>query len=317
MRRHLLFALHLSLALITAGVACSALFSQAGEVELQAHQPAASRFLLSSGRVGHFPFSVALDSATGVAPHYAYRLRFTQQAQPACCKEVAINRPAWHGGYQFSLRAAGTSRAVFEVRADTLGLVLTGAGVAVLVLSVLALWAWRLAWRSRRRALLPLLCAAAFALVYTWHRGSLALPPVLQTPWLAVHVSLCAAAYALFFALWVIALRAVCHRNAAVYACALRRVDALLPWGVGLLSLGIAVGGVWAQCAWGRFWGWDAKETCALATLLVYALPLHARYIRPLRSARVRLAYLACAFVAVLITYFGANYLFPGLHSYA
>jgi cytochrome c-type biogenesis protein CcsB len=85
-------------------------------------------------------------------------------------------------------------------------------------------------------------------------------------------------------------------------------------FGFLFLSIGIISGAVWANSAWGRYWGWDPKETWSLITWFVYATLLHARMMRGWRGKRI--AYLSLVgFAAVIFTYFGVN-LLPGLHSY-
>jgi cytochrome c-type biogenesis protein CcsB len=85
-------------------------------------------------------------------------------------------------------------------------------------------------------------------------------------------------------------------------------------FGFLFLSIGIISGAVWANSAWGRYWGWDPKETWSLITWFIYATLLHARMMRGWHGRRI--AYLSLVgFAAVLFTYFGVN-LLPGLHSY-
>ena len=85
-------------------------------------------------------------------------------------------------------------------------------------------------------------------------------------------------------------------------------------FGFLFLSVGIITGAVWANSAWGRYWGWDPKETWSLITWFIYATLLHARMMRGWRGKRI--AYLSLlGFAAVIFTYFGVN-LLPGLHSY-
>jgi cytochrome c-type biogenesis protein CcsB len=85
-------------------------------------------------------------------------------------------------------------------------------------------------------------------------------------------------------------------------------------FGFLFLSVGIISGAVWANSAWGRYWGWDPKETWSLITWFIYATLLHARLMRGWRGRRI--AYLSLVgFSAVVFTYFGVN-LLPGLHSY-
>lgn len=87
-----------------------------------------------------------------------------------------------------------------------------------------------------------------------------------------------------------------------------------LKFGFPVLTLGIISGAIWAEYAWGRYWGWDPKETWSLITWFVYATLLHARMMRGWRGRRI--AWLSIlGFGAVLFTYFGVN-LLPGLHSY-
>jgi cytochrome c-type biogenesis protein CcsB len=86
--------------------------------------------------------------------------------------------------------------------------------------------------------------------------------------------------------------------------------------GFPLLTLGIALGAYWANSAWGRYWGWDPKETSALLTWFVYAAYLHARGLRGWEGRRAAWL-LIVAFAAVMFTYFAVNFVFSGLHSYA
>jgi cytochrome c-type biogenesis protein CcsB len=86
--------------------------------------------------------------------------------------------------------------------------------------------------------------------------------------------------------------------------------------GFPLLTLGIALGAYWANSAWGRYWGWDPKETAALFTWLVYAGYLHAHGLRGWEGNRAAWLLIG-GFGAVLFTYFAVNFVFSGLHSYA
>ncbi len=86
--------------------------------------------------------------------------------------------------------------------------------------------------------------------------------------------------------------------------------------GFPFLAMGILSGSVWANKAWGRYWGWDPKETWSLITWLIYAFYLHARFVKGWKGTA--LAWCAVVgFLGVLFTYFGVNYLLSGLHSYA
>mgnify|MGYP000014353767 FL=1 len=87
--------------------------------------------------------------------------------------------------------------------------------------------------------------------------------------------------------------------------------------GLVMLTIGNFLGGQWANESWGRYWGWDPKETWALISIMLYAFVLHMRLIPGLRS---RLAFnfaSALAYLSIMMTYFGVNFYLSGLHSYA
>jgi cytochrome c-type biogenesis protein CcsB len=86
--------------------------------------------------------------------------------------------------------------------------------------------------------------------------------------------------------------------------------------GFPMLTLGITLGAYWGYSAWGRYWGWDPKETSALMTWLIYAGYLHARNLRGWRGPGAAWV-LVVGFAAVLFTYFAVNLWVSGLHSYA
>ena len=86
--------------------------------------------------------------------------------------------------------------------------------------------------------------------------------------------------------------------------------------GFPFLTLTIVLGALWAEVAWGRYWGWDPKETASLVTWLIYGAYLHARVVRGWRGRRAAIL-LVVGFAATLFTFFGVNLLLPGLHSYS
>ena len=142
------------------------------------------------------------------------------------------------------------------------------------------------------------------------------LMPVLQSPLLSIHVMTVMCAYALFALQMLLGIYAFGAPNSN-----LERITALsqllLYPAVFLLTIGIFLGAVWANVSWGNYWSWDPKESWALITLIVYAVPLHKSSISRFRSTRFYHIYMICAFLAVIITYFGVNYLLGGMHSYA
>ena len=104
----------------------------------------------------------------------------------------------------------------------------------------------------------------------------------------------------------------------ALYAILLFRPDrTLLIWAEILLGTGIALGSIWAKNAWGTYWSWDPKETWALITFIVYIYPLFPDTLTWFRSTSHQKWYLRFAFLTILMTYFGCNYILTGMHSYA
>jgi len=87
--------------------------------------------------------------------------------------------------------------------------------------------------------------------------------------------------------------------------------------GLFMLSIGTYLGGVWANESWGRYWGWDAKETWALVSILVYAFILHMRFVPGLKGAFAFNFASLFGLASIIMTYYGVNYYLSGLHSYA
>lgn len=144
------------------------------------------------------------------------------------------------------------------------------------------------------------------------------LMPVLQSPLLSIHVAVIMMAYALLAFLMLNGVMALALRHNAQQVQRLYVVgQMLLVPAVFLLAVGIFVGAVWANVSWGSYWSWDPKETWALITLVVYAMALHTKslpcFFRPVFFH----AFCVCAFLSVIITYFGVNFLLGGMHSYA
>lgn len=142
--------------------------------------------------------------------------------------------------------------------------------------------------------------------------------PVLSSPLLSLHVMTIMTSYAVFAIMMLNSLTAlIIGQRRPAYAQLADVSEILLYPGVFLLGIGIFIGAVWANQSWGRYWGWDPKETWALITFFVYALPLHVLSFPQFHKAKIRHFYFLIAFMFVLITYFGVNYFLSGLHSYA
>lgn len=153
------------------------------------------------------------------------------------------------------------------------------------------------------------------------------LVPVLKSYWLTIHVSMEAGSYGFLILgalIGVLNLVLMIFTTPANKERLYRTIQELtltsemtLIAGLFIISIGTYLGGVWANESWGRYWGWDAKETWALVTILVYAFILHMRLIPGLRGAYAFNLATLFGFASVMMTYFGVNYYLSGLHSYA
>ncbi len=153
------------------------------------------------------------------------------------------------------------------------------------------------------------------------------LVPVLKSYWLTIHVSLEAGSYgflmlgAIIGVLNLIFMIFGTGKNSKnVYRIVKEMThisEMTLIGGLVMVSVGTYLGGVWANESWGRYWGWDAKETWALVTILVYAFILHMRFIPGFRGVYAFNVATLFGWASVVMTYFGVNYYLSGLHSYA
>lgn len=147
------------------------------------------------------------------------------------------------------------------------------------------------------------------------------LMPVLHSPWLSIHVVTIMIAYSLFAFVMMNGVTAFIVRfsgaNRSDIIEYLQIVSKIMLYpAIFLLAIGIFIGAVWANVSWGRYWGWDPKEVWALITMLVYSAALHSASLPWLRRAMTFHLFCILAFLTVLITYFGVNFLLGGVHSY-
>lgn len=154
------------------------------------------------------------------------------------------------------------------------------------------------------------------------------LEPVLKSYWLVIHVAAITISYGFFGLGFILGLinmmnyllvRKGNEKQVGINITELTYINELtLTIGIILATIGTFLGGVWANESWGRYWGWDAKETWAMVIVLVYAIVLHLRFIPGLRGRFAFNVASILAFSSVLMTFFGVNYyLSKGLHSYA
>ena len=151
--------------------------------------------------------------------------------------------------------------------------------------------------------------------------------PVLKSYWLMIHVAIITGSYAPLGIACILGLLVLVlfiirnNKNAESVNLAINDLtyisEIIMTIGLFMLTIGTFLGGVWANESWGRYWGWDPKETWALVAVLVYAVILHFRFIPGLRG---KFAFNVAAFwgyTSILFTFFGVNFYLVGLHSYA
>lgn len=153
------------------------------------------------------------------------------------------------------------------------------------------------------------------------------LQPVLNSYWLMIHVAIIVASYgpfALGMILGTVSLILILFTNEKNRSKMVLNIKELtyinemsLTVGLIMLTIGNFLGGQWANESWGRYWGWDPKETWALISIMVYAFVIHSRFVPSLRGKWAFNLMSIYAFVSILFTYYGVNFHLVGLHSYA
>ena len=152
------------------------------------------------------------------------------------------------------------------------------------------------------------------------------LVPVLKSLWLVIHVAVITGSYGFFgigFLLGFISLLMMIFRTGKNELRVTAQIEELssinqivLTIGLILMTAGTFLGAIWANESWGRYWGWDPKETWALITMIVYAFIIHARFVPFFRGSYAFSVMSVIGFASVLMTFFGVNYYLSGLHSY-
>lgn len=153
------------------------------------------------------------------------------------------------------------------------------------------------------------------------------LQPVLNSFWLMIHVSVIVASYGPFTLgaiLGIVTLLLMILTNENNKTKMLLNIKELtiinemaLTVGLVMLTIGNFLGGQWANESWGRYWGWDPKETWALISIMIYAFVIHMRLVPGLRGRWTYNIWSILAYASILMTYFGVNFYLAGLHSYA
>jgi cytochrome c-type biogenesis protein CcsB len=153
------------------------------------------------------------------------------------------------------------------------------------------------------------------------------LVPVLKSYWLMIHVAIITGSYGFLglacilglFNLFLYLFRT--NKKGEIITININELtyvsEMTMTIGLFMLTIGTFLGGIWANESWGRYWGWDPKETWALVSVLVYAVILHLRFIPGLKGKFFFNVVSFWGYSAILFTFFGVNFMLVGLHSYA
>ena len=317
--------LHIALAIIVVGACVTHFFGEQGEIHLRADQA----IVVPHSHISLFlwDFQIVSDEQ-GNPVDFISELRMLDRG--AKSKEqglivdegiVRMNKPLKYHGWRFCQSDYDSDQAgvVLAYNHDPWGIGITYAGYALLLIAMIVFFFqprtyFRALIKKQHTWLMVGLGIAAVVLAIVMTKVVTPKPPlqpVLQTPLLGIHVSVIMLAYTLFAVMMVNGILGLCMPAKRENLMHLSQV--LLYPALFCLTAGIFIGAVWANMSWGRYWGWDPKETWALITMLVYAALLHFPWRRPV------VYHILCviAFAFVLFTYFGVSYLLGGLHSYA
>lgn len=335
-KRPALLLLHLSFAVILLGAGITHFWGVQGMVHLRQNRPIIA-MQTSDHRFIKLPFEVRLNRfevvhypGTEIPMDYVSEVEIA--GEPL---RISMNKIGKKEGYRFyqSSYDSDLRGSILSVSYDPWGIAITYTGYALLFFSMLLLLVLpNEGFRTTLRQLFPsqhmgrklligtgsvLLVAVASYLLYRWSMRSYDdgyLPPILRSPLLLVHVSIIMISYVLLLLLFFNGLLSlILRRNFSLSALNFP----LLMLALFFLAAGIFIGAIWANLSWGRYWGWDPKEVWALITLLVYSMALHRQSLPLFRQPKAMHLFMVLAFLTVLMTYFGVNFLLGGMHSYA
>ena len=341
--------LHIALTAIVVGACVTHFFGEQGEIHLRADKAETieiknSKFKLQNCRLSLFlwDFQVVEDPQTHVPVDYITELRLLDRSTPSPVignpsplvvdeGTLRMNKPLKYHHVRFcqSDYDSDEQGVVLTYNYDPWGTGITYAGYALLLIAMIAFFfqpktRFRAMLRKQHTWLMVGLGVAAVVLAIVMTKVVMPKPPlqpVLQTPLLGIHVSVIMLAYTLFAVIAINGIVGLCSKRLSPFTFQLSTI--LLYPALFSLTAGIFIGAVWANMSWGRYWGWDPKETWALITMLVYALLLHFPWLAgkfKIKNLKFKITYHIFAIVAfffVLFTYFGVSYLLGGLHSYA
>ena len=330
--------LHIALTTILVGACVTHFFAEQGEIHLRADKAETLSLSHSSISLFLWDFQVVEDPQTHAPADHITELRLLdrgtknkEQGLKVDEGTLRMNKPLKYHNIRFCQSNFDSDELGVTLRFnyDPWGIGITYTGYALLLIAMIAFFFQR---RTYFRAMLRLqhkwlmvgLGVIAIILAFVMTKVVTPKPPlqpVLQTPLLGIHVSVIMQAYTLFAIIAINGIVGLCSKRLSPITFQLSTI--LLYPALFSLTAGIFIGAVWANMSWGRYWGWDPKETWALITMLVYALLLHFPWLKKWsafsrqHSEKIFHVLSIVAFFFVLFTYFGVSYLLGGLHSYA
>ena len=336
--------LHIAQTTILVGACVTHFFGEQGEIHLRAdkaetinHKSPVTR-KPSPITLFLWDFQVVEDPQTHAPVDYITELRLLDRGRSRVKSgelrvdegTIRMNRPLIYHHWRFCQSNFDSDQLGVTLRYnyDPWGIGITYTGYALLLIAMIAFFFQRRTYframlRQQHKWLMVGLGVVAIILAFVMTKVVTPKPPlqpVLQTPLLGIHVSVIMLAYTLFAIIAINGIVGLCSKKLSAVSYQLSVV--LLYPALFCLTAGIFIGAVWANMSWGRYWGWDPKETWALITMLVYALLLHFPWLAgklKMKNEKLRVTYHVFAIVAfffVLFTYYGVSHLLGGLHSY-
>lgn len=306
------FLLHFSFIVILAGAFITFLTAERGYLHLRQGKPTTTYTAEDEITQKQLPFEIKLvlfdieyNKGTDQPTDYRSFLRIDGDMCMVAMNKIYTKDHFRLYQLSYDSDEMGTILLVYR---DPWGIGVTYAGYILLALSLLWLLWLKISWKGMLILLIPTLAV--------WFYISQVQPmtPILRTPMLALHVSVIMVSYILLLLTAVFS---------GVGLASSSKREKMYEWNstilypaLALLIFGIFIGAVWANISWGRYWGWDSKETWALVTMLVYAIPLHKESLPMFADPKKFHLYCLIAFLTVLMTFLGVSFLLSGMHSY-
>ena len=325
-RRLSVVLLHLSLVVILLGALLTHLTAVRGVVPLRKGIPT-NEYLTRDMYLHQLPFTICLENfemqfyeGSDMPSDYISHVRIDDEPVTISMNNIASKKGIRLYQMDFDSDLQGS---ILSMNSDPWGTPVTYVGYALLFVTLV----WMLAdpkggfryelsqLRNHRTALTVFAGAILVCFVFLMNHflGKYSPEnhplPVLNSRLLPIHIATIMMAYTLLFFIFLSSLVGIIRPK--LRQTTLHLSQLLLFPAIAFLCYGIFIGAIWANVSWGTYWSWDPKETWALITLMVYAVPAH-------RSIRMnRHVYMTLAFLSILITYFGVNFFLGGMHSYA